>query len=178
MRRSQESVVGTGVLATPHVMLSPNAVNCVNVTRGGVVTVALNVHEAVADWLSVTVQVIVCSPTASDAPLAGVQATVSGGVPPEAPGSVYPTGIAFPSNDSTWKFEGQTMYGPSTGGVGCMGVLPPHADKASIPVATSATNRLRGNERALCDRSLKVRTRVLHVAAHGGRPLGWRLAPG
>jgi hypothetical protein len=76
---------------SPSVMLSPNATNRVAEIRGGSVTVTLKLHDASRWRASVAVHMTVVEPLMKVAPLAGVQAVVTGWAPPTTIGAAYVT---------------------------------------------------------------------------------------
>ena len=92
---------------------------------GGTFTVIANVHESVRCRLSVAVQVTVLGPIGNVDPLAGVQATATGGAPLTTVGVPYTTEIGVPSGAWSVIGAGHVIFGGSgTGGgtgVGCVG---------------------------------------------------------
>ena len=81
----------TGTVTSPAVMLSPKARKCVRANCGAGATTTLKVQLAVTAAASVAVQPTEVVPTENTWPGAGVQATVTGGRPPETAGRAKPT---------------------------------------------------------------------------------------
>ena len=100
-------------------MLSPNAMNFVTASCGGLVTVTANAQ--VANWLAaalVAVHPTVVVPTANDDPDAGVHVVWIGGVPPWAVGAGHVTATGWPVVDTAVCAAGQVSVSWAGGGDG------------------------------------------------------------
>ena len=83
----------------PSVTLFPNARKRVEASAGEADTTTLNVQDPVCCAASVAVHVTVDVPEGKIVPLAGVQVTVTGWVPPLTVGGGYDTAVGLPPED-------------------------------------------------------------------------------
>jgi hypothetical protein len=129
--------------SSPAVMLSPNDMNDVVDSLGGVSTVIMKEQLSVRWSASVTVHVTVFCPMLNAVPVAGVQVVATGASPLTTAGALNVTNVGPPSMDcAVWEaghviFGGSGMTGAGLGTV--VGVVgPPHAAGIIAPASARA----------------------------------------